>query len=167
MRIHVGRNNMGDSSSRWRNTHFWCWGIAGAIGNGGGAAGIDVVSAGGIPVFGIFLAALTSGAWAAGGGFVAGAGGYGLSYWLDEPDTRWNMRACMLFGIIFSLLIFSLIAFPALGFLERHPEAHNTFVFVVSLIAGLIPPGFSGILNNLQILPKIESDYRDDSSAQM
>jgi hypothetical protein len=141
---------MGDETTKWKWGQFFGWGIGGAIGNGVAAGGINAVLAsptgpGAAPAW------VVSGSIGALGGFVGGAAGYAVSYFLDAPRIRWEFKSALLFGIVFSMLIGAVLGFSSLTFIAARPDAHDMYTFVISAIAGFVSAGLSGVLNNLRI----------------
>jgi Flp pilus assembly pilin Flp len=159
---------MREGGAGWSNGQFWGWGLGGLVGGLLGCAGLDFVTATGVPEA-ILLQTLVSGTFGAVGAFIGGAGGYGLSYLFDDPDPRMNsdFKSPFLFGMIFVLLISSVLGFASLTFARSAPEAHLRWVLAIGLIAGLVAAGLKGVLNNLrseinQISDSSTKDYPED-----
>ena len=88
------------------------------------------------------------------GAFLGGGLGYLLSYWFDDPaDSRffWDeFRPAFLFGIIGAVLLYSVLTFPLLPYFVDHESAMRFLLPLAAFIAGLVPAGANGIINNFR-----------------
>src|SRR5579864_9116881 len=100
--------------SEWSFGQAIGWAAGGAIGCGLAGACLGFVNALGDWSL-IFFVSSLSGMYAAIGGVIGGVIGYALAHFLPEAWAGWRIGSSFLFGLFFSVLIFSLITFNAAG----------------------------------------------------
>jgi hypothetical protein len=134
--------------SEWSFGQAIGWAAGGAIGCGLTGACLGFVNALGDWSL-IFFVSSLSGMYAAIGGVIGGVIGYALAHFFHEAWAGWRKSSSFLFGIFFSILIFSLITFNAAG---QHLEllAYNRLMIVAGFVAALVAAGLGGVVNLLR-----------------
>jgi len=78
--------------------------------------------------------------------------GYAFSYWFDEPSPLMSreVRSAFLFGLVVSMLVFSVLSFFSLGFLSgARPSVQISIYGLLSFISAFIAAALKGVINNL------------------
>lgn len=98
------------------------------------------------------------------GAFLGGGLGYLLSCWFDEPADRqffWDeFRPAFLFGIIGAVLLYSLLTFPLMPYLIEHYSTARFLLPLAAFVAGLVPAGANGIINNFRYSSGSPGEHR-------
>src|SRR5262249_7481798 len=103
---------MANGDSEWSFGQFIGWAAGGAVGCGVGAGTLDFVNALGDFQLILFVTSLSA-MYGAVGGVIGGGVGYILAHFFHEHWSGWEMRSAFLAALFLSLLIFSVLAFPA------------------------------------------------------
>ncbi len=140
--------SMANSVADWSFGQFIGWAAGGAIGCGLGAGCQDYITALGDFQLIIFVTSLSA-MYGAVGGLLGGAIGYGLAHFFHQPWSAWEMKSSFLFGLFLSLLVFSLISFPAAARYTSLLE-HERLMIVAGFIGAVVAAGLGGVLNMLK-----------------
>ena len=139
---------MADPTADWSFGQCIGWAAGGAIGCGVAAATLDFANSLGDFSLIVFVSAL-SGMYGGIGGLIGGVVGYALSHFFHEAWAHWSMSTSFLFGLFLSLLIFSVLTFPAA---VHYPNllAHERLMIVAGFISAVVAGGLGGIVNMLR-----------------
>jgi hypothetical protein len=150
----------------WSNGQLFGWGLGGAL--GGLLTGVLAAVLLGLTAdSGVvqWTSIITDGTSGVLGGFTAGALGYAFAFWFDEPIKMksFEFRSSFLFGVVFTLLISSVLVILALSLLRpESPHGGRTFevaeiIFIITAVGAFAAAGIKGVINNL----RVESDYSE------
>jgi len=139
---------MADLTADWSFGQCIGWAAGGAVGCGVGAGTLAFVNAPDefqlvlwVTAFSAFYAAI--------GGVIGGVVGYALAHFFHDAWAGWHMSTSFLTGLFLSLLVFSVLTFPA----AAHPPsmlAHTRLMIVAGFIAAVVAGGLGGIVNMLR-----------------
>ena len=134
--------------SEWSFGQAIGWAAGGAIGCGVAAGCLAFVNALGDWNL-IFFVSSLSAMYGAIGGVIGGVIGYPLAHFFLKAWSGWRISTSFLFGIFFSILIFSLTTFHSAG---QHLEllAFDRLMIVAGFIASLVTAGLGGVVNLLR-----------------
>lgn len=140
-----------DKPNRWSWGQFFGWGSAAAIGAGIASAASTYLTGDPNAATILWDPIVLNGVVNGVGGAIGGAGGYGLSHVFDDmPEEKLAFKRSFLFGLVFTLLIASLLTFPNLDYLKANLSTRLHFGFVVSVLSGFLAACLKGVLNNLR-----------------
>lgn len=124
------------------------WAAGGAIGCGFGAATLNFVNALGDWQL-IFFVSFLSGIYGAIGGVIGGVIGYVLALFFHDAWSGWRISTSFLFGLFFSMLIFSLLTFHSAG-QNMDLLVNERLMIVAGFVAALVAAGLGGVVNLLR-----------------
>jgi hypothetical protein len=86
------------------------------------------------------------------GSLMGGGLGYVFAFFLDLPfEPPGARRAAFLFSFTFTMLIYSLISFPLLSFVDANFSLRSLLLPAIAFISALLAGCLKGVINNLRI----------------